>query len=192
MIAEQKRIIRAQVRARLAAVAPAERARRSTEAMVRLCSQAEWQEARAVLGFLPLADELDLSGALRDAIDAGKVVALPRYLPERGVYGAAQYRGEFLDKGRFGIAEPPANAPELPLKQLDFVLVPGVAFDGFGGRLGRGKGFYDRLLAEIGGRKCGVALDEQVVERLPSESHDVPMDFVLTPTRWIAIRRSGH
>jgi 5-formyltetrahydrofolate cyclo-ligase len=192
MIAEQKRVIRAQVRARLAAITAAARTERSSQALVRLCSQPEWQRARVIMGFLPLPDELDLSAALRDAIDAGKVICLPRYLPEKGVYGAAEYRGEALAAGKFGVTEPPPGAPEVPLKRLDLVLVPGVAFDGFGGRLGRGKGFYDRLLAGIDGLKCGVALDEQVVDRLPSEPHDVAMDFVLTPTRWLAVRRNPH
>ncbi|MEO7298989.1 MAG: 5-formyltetrahydrofolate cyclo-ligase, partial [Verrucomicrobiota bacterium] len=59
-------------------------------------------------------------------------------------------------------------------------------FDLTGRRLGRGKGFYDRLLAEIPGTKCGVCFDEQIVEEIPTESHDVRMDYVLTPTRWLA------
>jgi 5-formyltetrahydrofolate cyclo-ligase len=65
------------------------------------------------------------------------------------------------------------------------VLVPGVAFDLRGRRLGRGKGFYDRLLADAGGLKCGVAFDEQIVTEIPVEPHDVSVDCILTPTRWI-------
>jgi 5-formyltetrahydrofolate cyclo-ligase len=65
------------------------------------------------------------------------------------------------------------------------ILVPGVAFDLHGGRLGRGKGYYDRLLKELRGTTCGVAFDQQVVEAIPVEPHDVRLDHVLTPTRWI-------
>ncbi|HTG44362.1 MAG TPA: 5-formyltetrahydrofolate cyclo-ligase, partial [Verrucomicrobiae bacterium] len=78
---------------------------------------------------------------------------------------------------------------EAPLNRLDFVLVPGVAFDSTGRRLGRGRGFYDQLLAGVTGIKCGVALDEQIVEKLPTEAHDIAMDYILTPTRWLVTQR---
>jgi len=67
------------------------------------------------------------------------------------------------------------------------ILIPGIAFDLHGRRLGRGKGFYDRLLTEIRGVKCGIAFDEQIVEKIPVEPHDVRMDFILTPTRFAEI-----
>ena len=190
-VREQKRTLRKEMRARLAAIPPAARADLSRSAMELLRARPEWGQARTVLGFLSTPDELDVRPAIHQALESGKNVGLPRYQPARDAYGAAEYRGEVLPPGRFGIPEPAARAPDLPLNRLDFVLVPGVAFDGFGGRLGRGKGFYDRLLAEIGGLKCGVAFDEQIVGQLPSEPHDIAMDFILTPTRWIAIRRSA-
>jgi 5-formyltetrahydrofolate cyclo-ligase len=69
--------------------------------------------------------------------------------------------------------------------RLDLVLVPGIGFDVSGRRLGRGQGFYDRLLAGIAGTKCGVAFDQQVVGQIPAEKHDASMNFILTPTRWL-------
>jgi len=63
--------------------------------------------------------------------------------------------------------------------------VPGLGFDLSGHRLGRGRGYYDRLLAGIAGVKCGVAFDPQVVAQIPAERHDVNMNFILTPTRWL-------
>ncbi|MEY2466031.1 MAG: 5-formyltetrahydrofolate cyclo-ligase, partial [Verrucomicrobiota bacterium] len=72
-----------------------------------------------------------------------------------------------------------------PIKPLDLILVPGVAFELHGRRLGRGKGFYDRLLADMRGTTCGVAFDEQIVAEIPVEPHDVHLDYLLTPTRWI-------
>jgi 5-formyltetrahydrofolate cyclo-ligase len=64
-------------------------------------------------------------------------------------------------------------------------LVPGLAFDPSGRRLGRGKGFYDRLLAMVRGRKCGIAFEEQVVPEIPVEPHDIRLDCLLTPRRWM-------
>ena len=65
--------------------------------------------------------------------------------------------------------------------------MPGVAFDVSGGRTGRGAGFYDRLLSRITGPRCGVAFDEQIVDKVPSESHDLRMNHLLTPTKWMKV-----
>ena len=81
--------------------------------------------------------------------------------------------------------EPAAHCAEVPLNRLDLVLVPGVAFDARGGRLGRGKGFYDRLLAAVRGTKCGVAFDEQIVDAVPNGPLDIRLNCILTPTRLI-------
>jgi 5-formyltetrahydrofolate cyclo-ligase len=70
---------------------------------------------------------------------------------------------------------------------LDFILVPGVAFDLSGRRLGRGKGYYDRLLKQTRGTTCGVAFDEQIVGEIPVEPHDLNVNCILTPTRWIEV-----
>ena len=77
----------------------------------------------------------------------------------------------------------------MELNRLDLVLVPGVAFDLNGRRLGRGKGYYDRLLAEFEGWTCGVAFDQQVVEAVPSEPHDMRLTCLVTPTRWQFVTR---
>ncbi len=89
--------------------------------------------------------------------------------------------------GEFGIREPVADCAQISLNLLDLILVPGVAFDLHGWRLGRGKGFYDRLLAAVRGFTCGVAFDEQIVAQIPVESHDVHVNCILTPTRWLEL-----
>ena len=68
--------------------------------------------------------------------------------------------------------------------RLDLALVPGIGFTLDGGRLGRGKGYYDRLLAEVPVMKCGVAFECQIADEFPLESHDVQLNCILTPTRW--------
>jgi 5-formyltetrahydrofolate cyclo-ligase len=67
------------------------------------------------------------------------------------------------------------------------ILVPGVAFDLRGGRLGRGRGYYDRLLSGLQGYRCGVAFDEQIVDRVPLEPHDASLNCILTPSRWVEL-----
>ncbi len=90
-----------------------------------------------------------------------------------------------IKTGKFGVREPGPTCGEISLDQFDLVLVPGMAFDLSGNRLGRGRGFYDRLLAKVSGIKCGVAFDFQLLERIPTEPHDAKVDFMLTPSRCV-------
>ena len=120
-----------------------------------------------------------------DALATGKTVALPKYDRDKGHYGAAVIKDlAELETGHFRILEPQSHCAPLPLNRLDFMLVPGVAFDWNGRRLGRGRGYYDRLLAEFHGWTCGVAFDEQIVEAVPGEPHDMRLTCLVTPTRW--------
>jgi 5-formyltetrahydrofolate cyclo-ligase len=75
----------------------------------------------------------------------------------------------------------------IALNRLDLALVPGVGFDADGRRLGRGRGHYDRLLAQVAGTKCGVAFDEQMAPEIPVAPHDVILNRIVTPTRWLEV-----
>jgi 5-formyltetrahydrofolate cyclo-ligase len=153
--------------------------------------QGVWQRAMGVLFYSPLADEPDVMVLLQNALTAGKRVTFPRFEPASGRYAAAEVSEHAeLVSGLFGTLEPGPGCPVVPLNQLDLVLVPGIAFDLAGRRLGRGKGFYDRLLAEVRGHKCGVAFDAQIVAEVPEEPHDMRVDSILTPTRWHLCRRA--
>lgn len=123
---------------------------------------------------------------------AGKLTALPRFVEATGTYEAARVVAleSDLQPGRFGIREPAAHCAAVPLNQLDLVLAPGVGFDAGGHRLGRGKGHFDRILNAVRGVKLGVAFEWQIVERLPVEPHDVKLDGIVTPTRWLTCARS--
>jgi 5-formyltetrahydrofolate cyclo-ligase len=153
----------------------------------RVLSSAPWQSARRVLLFHALPDEPDLDALIDAALAGGKSVALPRYSAVLGAYEASWIQNLSQDcaPGRYGVVEPAAHCPKADLNQLDFALVPGVAFDPAGRRLGRGKGYYDRLLERFNGIKCGVAFDFQVVAELPAEPHDVKLNCLATPSRWM-------
>jgi 5-formyltetrahydrofolate cyclo-ligase len=179
--------LRQQVRARLSALTPPQREAASLQICSRLRQQAIWQTANSVLFFSPLPDEPDIWPLLEAAHALGKTVALPRFAADTKAYTAAcllDLRSDF-PIGRFGIREPAATCAEIPLNRLDLVLVPGVAFQPDGCRLGRGRGFYDRLLAAVRGTKCGVAFDEQMVEAIPVGPLDVRLNCIITPTRWM-------
>jgi 5-formyltetrahydrofolate cyclo-ligase len=187
MDAPNKTALRLQVREALRIITPQARTDASRELCALLSLQPIWSRAASVLCFAPLTDEPDITCVIDDALHANKTVALPRFDSAAGHYSAAQITARSqLVPGQFGALEPAAGCPAIPLNQLDLVLVPGVAFDFAGRRLGRGKGFYDRLLAEVRGHKCGVAFDEQIVAQLPEEPHDVRVDSILTPSRWLS------
>ncbi len=145
-----------------------------------------WQNAVSVLLFVPLKDEPDVWPLVEEALAVGRRVALPRFDPVRQAYAACFVRDLEADlvTGKFGIAEPVPGLPAISNPSFDLVLAPGLAFDVQGHRLGRGKGYYDRLLAEVRGRRCGVAFEFQVAPDLPVEPHDVRMDGLFTEIQW--------
>ncbi|MFA7345052.1 MAG: 5-formyltetrahydrofolate cyclo-ligase [Terrimicrobiaceae bacterium] len=141
-----------------------------------------WQSSGVIAAFSALAGEPDPL----DPWPHGKRIALPRVCGDELAFHLADCKAGLL-AGRFGIPEPPAEAPDAG-KQFDLILVPGLAFDLRGGRLGRGKGFYDRFLATARGIRAGVCFEDQIVTGIPVEEHDLRMDFVITPA---AIYRCG-
>lgn len=87
-----------------------------------------------------------------------------------------------LTNGAYGILEPMEIIP-IPQNEIDAVIIPGIAFDKHGTRLGFGKGYYDRFLTDFCGTKIGICYDFQVVPDLPSDSHDIKMDLIITEKR---------
>jgi 5-formyltetrahydrofolate cyclo-ligase len=182
-----KEEMRASVRALLKQVPGAERKAASGLACELVLQQSIWRNARAILFYSPLKDELDLSPLWKVAWAERRIVTLPRFCPVENQYVVCRLENSShsLLRGQFGIVEPAPDSPSFPLNQLDLVFVPGVAFDLNGRRLGRGKGFYDRLLRPICGIRCGVAFDQQIQLEVPAEPHDIHLNCILTPTRWL-------
>lgn len=188
-IRQAKQVLRKQVGAVVTRMEPVERAAASAQARALLAAQALWKTALWVLFYAPLPGELDVWPLLSEALSDAKRVALPRFVAETRTYEPCQILDPRLDVevGHFGIREPLRRCAPLPSTSLDLILVPGVAFDLHGHRLGRGKGYYDQLLRVLGGTTCGVAFDQQIVGSIPVEPHDVSVSCVLTPTRWIQL-----
>ena len=143
-------------------------------------SSAAWQSARAVLLFFPVPSEPDIAPLLADALAAGKLLALPRFNAATQAYEAVRVLdpARELADGPFKLREPVAECPVVPMNRLDLALVPGVGFTPTGHRLGRGKGYFDRLLPAVAGLTCGVAFDCQLVDTLPVEPHDAVLNAV--------------
>lgn len=184
---ELKQALRARLRAELKAPSPTVAASSSADLCLRVKTSSAWQNARAILLFFPVASEPDIAPLLDDALAAGKLLALPRFNSATNAYEAVRVIDPVreLATGPFQVREPVAACPVVPFNRLDLALVPGLGFDARGHRLGRGKGHYDRLLAGFTGMKIGVAFDFQIVAEVPREAHDIALDAVVTPTRWI-------
>jgi 5-formyltetrahydrofolate cyclo-ligase len=179
-----KRALRRLLLDRLEGIAPAERAAASAQLRAQILNFEGWNRSRLVMLFAPMPKEVDVALLWPDAAAAGKSLCFPRFLPSTGFYEAClvQDPGLQLRPGAFGIREPSPECPGISLNRLDLVLVPGVGFTRDGHRLGRGRGYYDRLLADVLGLKCGVGFDQQLVDTIPCEPHDVNLHWVLTPT----------
>ena len=169
----------------------------SREVIDRVVSLPAYVAAETALWYVDVRDEVRTKHALPAALSSGKSIAVPYCVGQE----LSLFRLESMDElasGRFGIREPRAELRETPAKtvpnsELDVILVPGVAFDRLGNRLGHGQGFYDRLLSELPAqvRKLGIAFDCQIIESIPAEPHDVAMDFVVTESRCIDVIQSS-
>ena len=142
--------------------------------------------ASAIVAYSGLADEPDIAEAVQFLIATGASVFLPRYSEEQGGYEVALLRDVDADlvPGHYGIAEPRRDLPAMSPSRRDSAdtmwLVPGLAFDPEGTRIGRGVGYYDRMLANARGAKTGVTYQHRVLDKLPRVGHDVSMVWLMT------------
>ncbi|MDE2643722.1 MAG: 5-formyltetrahydrofolate cyclo-ligase [Verrucomicrobiota bacterium] len=162
-------------------------AREDSLAVCRLVLESTvWQQASQVMLYVPMSGELNVKSLLENALKKRKTVALPRFSVEKNAYEVCGIDNlSYLLPGKFGVPEPSPDSQIMDTKQLDLAIVPGVAFAGLGSRLGRGGGFFDRLLAGIPAKKCGVCFEQQVYPDVPVERHDVKMDMIATPNGWL-------
>ena len=176
--AARKTSLRRTVRAARDRLSPQDRAAASAAVATRLDALPDVHQARAVLLYAPNASEVDVTAVAAAARDRGATVCFPRVSGDELVAVAAAPLS--LRPGYRGIGEP--DGPARPLDELDVVVLPGIAFDLVGGRLGQGGGHYDRLLGRLPTHtvRIGVAHSCQLVPRVPRLPHDQPVDLVVT------------
>ena len=182
----EKYQIRLKIKTMRNMLSQAERMAAAQEVFDRLEESAAFMLAEKILMYHALPDELETRQFLAKWKDR-KRFFLPRV---NGVnLEILPYDESRLELGAFHIEEPTGENTVNP-SELELIVVPAVAFDKKGTRLGRGKGFYDRLLSTTKATKIGVGYDFQLVEDLPSEPHDVPMDMVITQKTTIILKKS--
>lgn len=198
-VREQKEALRLEMKARRALLNESARARASWA----LCERVfDWLElhwlsryrATPTMGvptvgasigvYLARPPEISLDPLLATLLRAQVPLAAPRVDVARGEMSFWRLDGlEDLEIGPWNVRQPPAAQR---IENLSLVIVPGLAFDRSGGRLGTGGGWYDRVLGAVSVR-VGVGFDVQLVAQVPLETHDAPMNFVATPERWLEI-----
>jgi 5-formyltetrahydrofolate cyclo-ligase len=149
-----------------------------------LLTSSEFERARVIAFYMPLRFEIDPTRAMEHAIGRGQIVALPRVDPETNTISFHRYLpGDELVESGFMVREPVMNAQSVAFGDVDVVLVPGLAFDARGQRLGYGKGYYDRLLGSLRAWRIGLCFDFQLLVEIPSFPHDVAVDALVTDRR---------
>lgn len=160
-----------------------EQRRRKSEAIWRKLQRlGVFRRAKTVLCYVSLPDEVQTRPLIMQMLEAGKRVMVPTVRGEDLVLSQLRDPGRDLAPGSFGVLEPkPAALRPVPVEELDLVLVPGLAFDRRGHRLGRGRGYFDRLLARLPdtASTIGVCFDFQLFDRLPTDPHDQAVGVVV-------------
>jgi 5-formyltetrahydrofolate cyclo-ligase len=181
-----KKSLRQPMLARRRALAETEARSAGLLAQQALIASREFAEARVVGLYAPVHNEVETAEVMRAALAAAKLVLFPAVcsggLEFRRIYDPCMLR-----RGAFSIPEPDATCPVHSPAEADLIVIPGVAFDLSGRRIGYGKGYYDRALHQLEGkgRLVGFCYDFQLVGEIPGEPHDVRMDLIITERRVI-------
>lgn len=177
-ITEEKAALRARMREALSKVPPARRAQEEELVTAAVQATPEWRDASTISLYRSVATEFSTVGLANAAWRLGKKVCFPR-VTQWGGLELHEVSGwpDFVPGVTYGIPEPKHDAPAVRARDVDLGIVPGLAFDAKGGRLGRGGGHFDRLVPRLD-RAWAVAFDCQIVKAVPREGHDRPVDRV--------------
>ena len=189
-IREKKQDIRNEVARKISALSADEVTQRTRAIENRLFEFANFLESRIVLLYTPAPNEVDTLEIIRRSYLYGKIIVLPAFDPNSRSMRLFKVDdlNRDLAQGTRGNLEPnPKRCKSVPIDCLDIAIIPGVAMDEKGGRVGQGNGYYDRLIPDlpITTRKVGLVYELQIVSSVPLEGHDKHVDIVITEDRVI-------
>lgn len=179
MSADQKQILRKHCRQTREALGESFRQRAGLEICALIEAWPVFQQARVILTYMPIKNEVDLRPLLER--QPHKEWALPRIIPEadHAMFFHPYIPGRLV-RHPYGMDEPAEDLPVLPPGSIDLALVPGLAYDREGWRLGYGGGYYDRFLRNFHGVSLGVTFEALLLESLPRGDFDLPVDWVVS------------
>ena len=183
MLRVEKKQMREAVLARRDAVPPSARAAASRAIVEKCCALAKYQSANVALVYIGFGSEMETQPLFERILADGKIAVLPRVdrASQALVLHSVRAMGELVTS-KWGIREPHPDAPVVQIGDIEFVLLPGVAFDRTGSRLGYGRGYYDRLLLHADPVLVRVAagFSCQIVDKVPTGPHDQKIDCLIT------------
>ena len=186
----KKSELREEISKKVAALSAQEISEKTKAIETRLFDFANFLESKIALMYVNNNGEVHTGNILRRAYDYGKIVVLPAFNTEN--YDMTLLKVDNLDKdlqeGPRGILEPnEIRCKIVPIERIDIAIIPAIALDEKGGRIGSGEGYYDRLIPRLAitTRKVALALEQQIVPQIPIESHDKHVDIIITEDRVI-------
>ncbi|GHU72801.1 5-formyltetrahydrofolate cyclo-ligase [Clostridia bacterium] len=174
---------RAELRRHIATLTtPESRARDSHLIAEHVLTSKRWRNARCVFCYISVGNEVSTQPLIIAAQTQSKRLCIPRILPGVGIMEAALLPDDYesLTFGRYGIPSKP-DTPTIPPDEIDLAIVPGLAFDRSGARIGRGAGYYDRYLAHCGAYRIGLGYACQILEKIEPNPWDQRMDALALP-----------
>jgi len=186
----KKSELREEISKKVAALSAKEISEKTKAIETRLFDFANFLESKIALMYVNNNGEVHTGNILRRTYDYGKIVVLPAFNTEN--YDMTLLKVDNLDKdlqeGPRGILEPnEIRCKIVPIERIDIAIIPAIALDEKGGRIGSGEGYYDRLIPRLAitTRKVALALEQQIVPQIPIESHDKHVDIIITEDRVI-------
>lgn len=187
---EEKAILRKRVLLQRSRLTDEERKSKSRTIVTKLLNHEKYAASRVFFAYLPFRDEVDIRPFIDEASRRGKTILLPK-TRGKGRMDLHVFSGwESVGKGAYGIPEPSEETERwIEINAIDCALVPGVVFDRNGGRIGYGGGYYDRFFARLESKpwSVGVGYHLQLLERVPTDLHDVRMNEIITERETVVL-----
>jgi len=179
---ESKEKIRKEILTLLKEQQPVHRADKSRQIKEKLFLLKEFKKANNLMCYISLETEVDTKEIIKDALKLGKRVFTPFIKGDRLGIAEIKNLDEGLEKSQLGVLEPKNHGDCSSTTKLDMVILPGLAFDRKGNRLGRGKGYFDRFLVNLTKttKKIALSFEFQILDTIPTNSHDIPIDLLVS------------
>ena len=189
-VQKSKAEIRAEIEKLLAELPQEAIEERTREIENRLFEFANFMESKIALLYSGIGSEVKSDRILQRAFDFNKIIVLPIIDAEKldiKLYKIDDLKNDLKTGPRGRLQPDPKKCPVVPIECIDIAIIPGIAFDEKGGRVGPGDGFYDKLIPRlpVTTRKVALAFDDQIFAQVPSESHDKHVDIIITEKRTI-------
>lgn len=187
----EKEKIRSEILRKRDSIQPEERELKDTFITEKVLSLPDFERAKVIFYFASFRSEVSTLPQIKEALRRGKRIVLPKVDNKNRILRLYEIHNlEEIKPGFMGIPEPDVPADrERDINEVDLVIMPGVAFDPYGNRLGYGAGYYDKLLSGLKREipLIAIAFEEQIVDSLPSEDHDVKVHKIITEKRMINV-----